>query len=186
MVSQTFEKRHLNIGLIAVAHTTGTGILAENFKTRTAVFPNTISEKLSDTVIDQAMKLSAEERQMLVISYVSKAKEVWLVQGSEGFVMLEDDGAVRLPIFPHRDLANAFVTSNGLDGMCVSTPLNEFVSTWLPGLETNGVELVMFPTQSDVENLVMTAPELSEELGSELNDQPSEDKTPELGDDESK
>ena len=114
------------------------------------------------------MKLSAEERQMLIISYVCKAKEVWLVQGSEGFVMLEDDGAVRLPIFPHRDLANAFVTSNGLDGMCVSTPLDEFISTWLPGLESNSVELVMFPTQSDVENLVMTAPELSQELSEEL------------------
>jgi hypothetical protein len=134
------------------------------------VFPNTISEKLNDTVIEQAIKLSAEERQMLVISYVSKAKEVWLVQGSEGFVMLEDGGAVRLPIFPHRDLANAFVTSNGLDGMCVSTPLDEFISKWLPGLESNSVELVMFPTKSDVENLVMTAPELSEELIAELGD----------------
>ena len=134
------------------------------------MFPNTISEKLNDTVIEQAIKLSAEERQMLVISYVSKAKEVWLVQGSEGFVMLEDGGAVRLPIFPHRDLANAFVTSNGLDGMCVSTPLDEFISKWLPGLESNSVELVMFPTKSDVENLVMTAPELSEELIAELGD----------------
>jgi hypothetical protein len=134
------------------------------------VFPNTISEKLNDTVIEQAIKLSAEERQMLVISYVSKAKEVWLVQGSEGFVMLEDGGSVRLPIFPHRDLANAFVTSNGLDGMCVSTPLDEFISKWLPGLESNSVELVMFPTKSDVENLVMTAPELSEELIAELGD----------------
>jgi hypothetical protein len=134
------------------------------------VFPNTISEKLNDTVIEQAIKLSAEERQMLVISYVSKAKEVWLVQGSEGFVMLEDGGAVRLPIFPHHDLANAFVTSNGLDGMCVSTPLDEFISKWLPGLESNSVELVMFPTKSDVENLVMTAPELSEELIAELGD----------------
>lgn len=134
------------------------------------MFPNTISEKLNDTVIEHAIKLSAEERQMLVISYVSKAKEVWLVQGSEGFVMLEDGGAVRLPIFPHRDLANAFVTSNGLDGMCVSTPLDEFISKWLPGLESNSVELVMFPTKSDVENLVMTAPELSEELIAELGD----------------
>ncbi|WP_420935786.1 DUF2750 domain-containing protein [Alteromonas sp. A081] len=140
------------------------------------------------------MKLSSEERQMLVISYVSKAKEVWLVQGSEGFVMLEDDGTVRLPIFPHRDLANAFVTSNGFDGMCVSTSLSEFKSTWLPGLESNGVELVMFPTQSDVENLVMTASELREELGFELNEKPSEaqgkasseDKTSALGGNASK
>lgn len=128
------------------------------------MFPETVSEKLSDAVIEQAMKLSAEERQMLVVSYVAKAKEVCLVQGTEGFVMLEDDGVIRLPVFPHADLATAFVTTNGLDGTSVSTPLDEFISTWLPGLEKNGVELVMFPTQSDVENLVMTAPELAEEL----------------------
>ena len=42
--------------------------------------------------------------------------------------------------------------------------LDEFMQTWLPGLEKNGVELVMFPTTSDVENLVMTADDLASEL----------------------
>jgi len=38
------------------------------------------------------------------------------------------------------------------------------LQTWLPGLDKNGVELVMFPTTSDVENLVMTADDLASEL----------------------
>lgn len=128
------------------------------------VFPETVSEKLNDVVIDQAMKLSAEERQELVVSYVSKAKAIWLVQGNEGFVMFEDGDNVQLPVFPHRDLANRFIEINGVEGQSVSISLDELTQTWLPGLQKNGVELVMFPTQSDVENLVMTADDLAAEL----------------------
>tara|TARA_Y100000296_G_scaffold9649_1_gene11171 strand:- start:298 stop:693 length:396 start_codon:yes stop_codon:yes gene_type:complete len=128
------------------------------------VFPETIADKLSDAVIEQAMKLSAEERQELVVSYIAKAKEIWMIQGSEGFVMFEGGKSVQLPVFPHRDLAQKFVDINEIEGQCVSVELAEFKETWLPGLTKNGVELVMFPTTSDVENLVMTAEDLAAEL----------------------
>lgn len=128
------------------------------------MFPETISETLSDAVVEQAMKLSAEDRQELVVSYVNKAKSIWLVQGEEGFVMFEDGENVQLPVFPHKDLAACFVSTNGVVGQAVSVALDEFITTWLPGLQKNGVELVMFPTQSDVENLVMTAEDLAAEL----------------------
>ncbi len=128
------------------------------------MFPETIADKLSDAVIEQAMKLSAEERQELVVSYISKAKEIWMIQGSEGFVMFEGGESVQLPVFPHRDLAQKFVDINEIEGQCVSVELAEFKETWLPGLTKNGVELVMFPTTSDVENLVMTAEDLAAEL----------------------
>ena len=130
------------------------------------MFPETIADKLSDAVIEQAMKLNAEDRQELVVSYVAKANEIWMVQGTEGFVMFEGGDSVQLPVFPHRDLAQKFVDINDIEGQCVSVSLEEFAQTWLPGLTKNGVELVMFPTTSDVENLVMTA----EDLASELSD----------------
>ena len=129
------------------------------------MFPETIADKLSDAVIEQAMKLNAEDRQELVVSYIVKANEIWMVQGTEGFVMFEGGDSVQLPVFPHRDLAQKFVDINDIEGQCVSVSLDEFAQTWLPGLTKNGVELVMFPTTSDVENLVMTA----EDLASELN-----------------
>ena len=129
------------------------------------MFPETIADKLSDAVIEQAMKLNAEDRQELVVSYIAKANEIWMVQGTEGFVMFEGGDSVQLPVFPHRDLAQKFVDINDIEGQCVSVSLEEFAQTWLPGLTKNGVELVMFPTTSDVENLVMTA----EDLASELN-----------------
>ena len=72
-----------------------------------------------------------------------------MVQGSEGFVMFEDGETVQLPVFPHRDLASTFVTMNGIEGQCVSVSLEEFTQTWLPGLEKNGVELVMLRRASE-------------------------------------
>ncbi len=128
------------------------------------MFPETVADKLSDAVIEQAMKLSAEDRQELVVSYIAKANEIWMVQGSEGFVMFEGGESVQLPVFPHHDLAQKFVDINEIEGQCVNITLVEFLQTWLPGLDKNGVELVMFPTTSDVENLVMTAGDLASEL----------------------
>lgn len=131
------------------------------------MFPDTVSKTLSDAVIAQAQKLSAEERQMLVISYVPKSQQVWLIQGSEGFVMLEDKGETRLPIFPHYDLALAWLNENEIDARCVEVALDEFTATWLPGLDKNSVELVMFPSSADSQNLVMSASELAQEWSSD-------------------
>lgn len=130
------------------------------------VFPDTLTKTLNDATLAQAKSLSAEDRQMLVVTYVPKAKEVWLVKGQDGFVMLEDDNEVRLPLFPHVDLAQDWVNENGLDSECVAVALDEFTQTWLPGLAKNGVELVMFPTKSDEQNLVMSADDLAAELAS--------------------
>ena len=106
---------------------------------------------------------------MLVISYVPKAKEIWLIQGTEGFVMLEDNDITRLPVFPHNSLAQAWLDDNQITGTCVAVPFDEFTETWLPGLTKNGVELVMFPTSADAENLVMTAEELSAEFSADAS-----------------
>lgn len=133
------------------------------------MFPDTVSTTLSDAVIAQAQNLSAEERQMLVISYVPKSKEVWLIQGSEGFVMLEDKGETRLPVFPHHDLALAWLNENEIDATCVDVSLVDFTETWLPGLAKNSVELVMFPSSTDSQNLIMSANELAEEWGGSTN-----------------
>ena len=59
------------------------------------MFPETIADKLSDVVIEQAMKLNAEDRQELVVSYIAKANEIWMIQGSEGFVMFEGGESVQ-------------------------------------------------------------------------------------------
>ena len=46
------------------------------------MFPETVADKLSDAVIEQAMKLSAEDRQELVVSYIAKANDShWQSQG---------------------------------------------------------------------------------------------------------
>jgi len=133
------------------------------------VFPDTVTQSLSDAVKTQARSLSAEDRQMLVISYVPKAGEIWLIQGNEGFVMLEDKGDTRLPVFPHADLAQGWLDENGIEGTCVNVALSDFTDTWLPGLTKNNVELVMFPTLADAQNLVMTGEELGAELAGLAN-----------------
>ena len=55
------------------------------------MFPETVADKLSDAVIEQAMKLSAEDRQELVVSYIAKANEI------RGKAALKIGTIVRIP-----------------------------------------------------------------------------------------
>lgn len=133
------------------------------------MFPDTVSQTLHSDVVAQAQTLSAEDRQMLVISYVPKAKEIWLVQGEEGVVMLEDKGETRLPVFPHKDLAQVWIDEKQISSSAMAVSFEDFTQTWLPGLSKNGIELVMFPSASDLQDLVMTAEDLLAEFNAAMN-----------------
>ncbi len=134
------------------------------------MFPDTLTESLSDEVIRQASVLKAQERYLLFQTYAQKAEEVWLLKGSEGFVMMADSETERLPVFPHRDLAIAWrdsmIENNALpeDTVPESVTLAVFVSTWLPGLEKNAMSLVIFPGGPGSQDHVLTAGELQADL----------------------
>lgn len=125
------------------------------------MFPETVTESLNDAVIAQARGLDAEQRAELTVTYVAKAKAVWMLQGEQGFIMLDGDNEVLLPVWPHKDLALAW-RSEGVNAVSVSA--SEFVQTWLPGLEANATHLLLCPLDADQEDLVMSAKDLASHL----------------------
>ncbi|MBU3022669.1 DUF2750 domain-containing protein [Aestuariibacter sp. A3R04] len=130
------------------------------------MFPQTLSAKLSDVVISQAISLSAEERQELFLQYVVKSNEVWLAQGGDGFVMIEQGDQLCLPVWPHTDLVS---TWQGLPGDCHAraVPTQTFSEVWLPGLAKNNTAIVIFPLREDDAGIKITATELLESLQEE-------------------
>lgn len=134
------------------------------------MFPDTLTASLPDEVLRQAASLETEERYALFLTYVRKAKQVWLLKGDEGFVMMADSETERLPIFPHRDLAQAWCEqmqgNNALadDTECEAIDLASFTDTWLPGLEKNAMTLVIYPATISSDNQVVSASELKEDL----------------------
>lgn len=124
------------------------------------MFPNTLTDKLPQPVIRQACELTPEERLELFLQYTQKAQTLWMLKGEQGFVMLEQQDQVQLPLWPHRDLAEAWAQVNGQQAEAESVELTVFTQTWLPGLATNRTPLVVFPVGPQQDVLVVEAGEL--------------------------
>lgn len=134
------------------------------------MFPNSVTEKLAAPVIEQLLSLDEETRYSLFLDYIHKAREVCLVQGEQGFIMLADEDGERLPVFPHRDLAQRWLDdmapadSSMSQGTPVIVSYDEFGVTWLPGLQKNNVALVVFPVVGADSDHVVSAGELEADL----------------------
>lgn len=126
------------------------------------MFPNTLTESLSESIIKQASYLSADERLDLLMLYAKKAKSVWMLCGENGFVMLEQEDILSLPLWPHRDFANQWMESQEMTAEPKEVELDEFINTWLPGLQANSTYLTVFPLEVDNENLVLSGDELNQ------------------------
>lgn len=142
-------------------------IIAKKFTRLIFVFPQTVTPSLNETTLEQIQTLSAEDRQELFITYVPKAKQVWLLKGEAGFVMFEAQGETRLPVFPHKDLAAYWLKEADEAAELEVVALEDFTQTWLPGLEKNSVELVILPVQGAEQDMIMSAVELAEGIKAE-------------------
>ncbi|MEQ5808118.1 DUF2750 domain-containing protein [Alteromonas sp. NFXS44] len=131
------------------------------------MFPDTVSETLPEIVQSQAALLSPEERTALFLQYSTKAQSVWLVKGEEGFVMFENDGAVVLPVWPHKDLINTWEVAAHTTLTAEKVALDTFMETWLPGMAANNTHVCVFPLTSDDAGIIMTASELADSLQEE-------------------
>ena len=139
------------------------------------MFPETVTPTLSESVIEQAGKLSAEERLELLLQYTLKAEEVWTLAGDSGFVMLEAEPAeadseieqhtnALLPIWPHRDLIDLWTRAEETGATPTPIKMEDFNQTWLPGLASNKVDLVVFPVGAEQTGMVLSADELQQSL----------------------
>ncbi|QPG04531.1 DUF2750 domain-containing protein [Salinimonas marina] len=141
------------------------------------MFPETVTPTLPESVVEQAGKLSAEERLELLLQYTLKAEEVWTLAGDSGFVMLESDpaeaaadneteqhGNALLPIWPHRDLIGLWTRAQETGATPTPIKLEEFMQSWLPGLASNQVDLVVFPVGAEQTGMVLSAEELQQSL----------------------
>ncbi|AXR06230.1 DUF2750 domain-containing protein [Salinimonas sediminis] len=138
------------------------------------MFPETVTPSLSEAVLLQAAKLTPEERLELFLQYVGKANALWTLAGESGFIMLEpedesseDNIGALLPIWPHQDLIGLWSRAQETGASPTSIDLEDFINTWLPGLATNDVALVVCPVGEDQTGMVLSANELLQSLTEE-------------------
>ncbi|MBO1254926.1 DUF2750 domain-containing protein [Alteromonas sp. 5E99-2] len=119
---------------------------------------------LTDTLAQEWAELEAELRQQSFFEYLPSTLEVWGVQGSDGWVMAIRNESECLPIWTHEKLADNWLQKFHPDAKPCRISLNEFKTTWLPGLKNNQVNLLISPSAVKDDVIVMSAEECSDEL----------------------
>ena len=124
--------------------------------------------KLNDKQFDSTCHLSDDKRYDYFIRKVTDWEEIWSLHSPDGWVELStSDGEVCLPIWPHPDFADAWVTGEWSDCEPKKIKLDIWLERWTEGLEKDDTVLLVFPV-SEGEGIVQTPYEIHEALLTEL------------------
>lgn len=121
---------------------------------------------MSDTDIEDVLKLDCEERYDFFLSLVSDDREIWiLVSEDKQFLKIhtEEDDNEFLPVWPTSEFAQHYAKDLQEQLTPKSIAVPEFFSKWVPGLEGDDIKVGVIPSSgSDV--WVTEASELKADL----------------------
>ncbi len=100
-----------------------------------------------------------EERAEYCITQLLKHQEVYGLFGGDGWIMLEAGDDMCFPIWPTAELATDWLDGqlDNVEPKAVS--FTEWFEQWLPGMESNGTHILVFPVGHEEEGIILTAEE---------------------------
>ena len=125
---------------------------------------------MSDDQLQSVLELNGEERYDYFLSEVAEDREIWILVNAENrfLKIVSEDGDVEyLPVWPRSEFALDYAEGEG-DLKPKSISLPEFFKKWVPGLESDGLEVGVFPGLD--KTLWITEPsELKNDLQDEMS-----------------
>jgi hypothetical protein len=112
------------------------------------------------TQTEQESQLPARERAELLVERVLESQAIWGLMGADGWVMVDSDTQTCLPVWPDEASVAFWQRKDLPDSKPQAIALDDFTSTWLPGLKKNQIGLVLFPSGTLREGIVTSAEEL--------------------------
>ena len=80
--------------------------------------------------------------------------------GESGWVMLKADDDACIPVWPHKEFAEAWVKDDFPDCQPKQIDFVEWIDTWLPGMQNNNTLVLVFPLGEDEEGIMLEAEEM--------------------------
>ena len=119
--------------------------------------------------IADVLAADGRHRYEYFIHRVCEARAVWALY-NEGWASVgQDTGETMIPVWPHQAYANAFRTGPWVDFEPRKIDLEEFITTWLPGMQKEGLQPAVFPVPAGT-SVIVTAEDLDANLRHELED----------------
>ena len=115
---------------------------------------------------DELLNLGCEQRYEAFLQMVADERDIWiLISDDQQFLVnhSEDDDSEYLPVWPSEAFAHDY--ANTLDEKLTpkSIAVPEFFAKWVAGLQSDGLEVSVFPTTED-ERWIISAAELKDDL----------------------
>lgn len=107
-------------------------------------------------------KLSPEQRFDYMLQCMQQEKQLWGLYGKNGWLLLQAEDDVCMPVWPKEDFARAWEKQDFPDCVPKAIELDAWQQQWLPGMKNNGTLILLFPLSDDEEGIMLEAQEFIE------------------------
>lgn len=105
-------------------------------------------------------KMLPEQRFDYAIEQMIERKTLWGLFGENGWLMLKAEDDACVPVWPHKEFAEAWVKDDFPDCQAKQIEFSDWFGQWLPGMKNNGTLVLVFPLGDDEEGIMLEAQEM--------------------------
>ena len=105
-------------------------------------------------------KMLPELRFEYALTQMVEKQILWGLYGENGWVMLKADDDNCIPVWPHKEFAEAWVKGDFPDCQPKQIDFVEWIDVWLPGMQNNNTLVLVFPLGEDEEGIMLEAEEM--------------------------
>jgi hypothetical protein len=118
-----------------------------------------MSTPLDAAKIATINQYDAEKRFQYLLKEVVAQEEIWILTDDDGCVMLNTEDEDCVPVWPHKEFAEAWATGDWAECTPKHISLGKWHRKWTPGLEEDDLAIVIFPNDKE-DGLVVSPDEL--------------------------
>ena len=105
-------------------------------------------------------KMLPEQRFDYTIEQMIERQYLWGLYGENGWLMVKGDDDACVPVWPHEEFAAAWVKGDFPDCKPKQIEFSAWREQWLPGMQSNGTLILVFPLGDDEEGIMLEAQEM--------------------------
>lgn len=118
---------------------------------------------LNEQQVKEIAESSLQDRKQNFIDSAVQWNELWSLKDQNGWVTIGDGEDECIPVWPHPSFGLIWAEGDWSDCFPDAIKLESWMENWLPGMQSDDVKILVFPTQYD-SGVKMSADDLKHAL----------------------
>jgi len=118
-----------------------------------------MSYQIDDQQFKRVSQSSTQQRFEELVNRVTETEQIWGLSSAGGWAVINAEGDDCFPVWPHPEYAAAWAVGDLAD--CTPQPiaLSAWMQKWTTGMQKDGTLVLIFPTNDDMDEALVVAPE---------------------------